>query len=174
VRKVLEFGCGYYSTLTFLNRSVFPHLERLESVENDGAWAGVIQETAKSDTRWTLKLVDGEISESVSTLDLESFDLILIDDSQTSAQRVCTIREVSIRAPHRPWIVIHDFEVEEYRRAAAGFRQGHRFKAYNPNTGLLWNSSTHARRAKSIERIIKAHAKTLEPDDIRGWQEAFR
>lgn len=171
---MLEFGCGYYSTLTFLNRSAFPHLERLESIENDVAWGGTIQETAKSDARWTLKLLDGEISESVSTLDLEAFDLILIDDSQTSAQRVCTIREVSTRAPHRPWIVIHDFEVEEYRRAAAGFRQGHRFKAYNPNTGLLWNGTTHAHRAKSIDRIVKANARALEPDDISGWLNAFR
>lgn len=170
---MLEFGCGYYSTLTFLNRSVFTHLERLESVENDSAWAGTIQETAKTDARWTLKLIEGEISDSVSTLDLERFDLILIDDSQTSAQRVCTIREVSIKSPHRPWIVIHDFEVEEYRRAASGFRQCHKFKAYNPNTGLLWNSTTHARRAKSIDRIVRANAKALEPDDMRGWLDAF-
>lgn len=173
VRKVLEFGCGFYSTLTFLNLGVFPHVERLESIENDAAWAETIQETAKNDSRWTLNLVDGEISDAVSTLDLEAFDLILIDDSQASEQRVCTIREVAKRAPHRPWIVIHDFEIEDYRRAAAGFRQTHRFKAYNPNTGLLWNNTTHARRAKSIDRVIKANSKALEPDDIDSWKEAF-
>lgn len=175
VRNVLEFGCGYYSTLTFLNAAVFPHVERLESVENDAAWAETIQEGAKRDSRWTLNLVDGEISESVSTLDLEAFDLILIDDSQTSDQRVCTIREVSRQSPHRAWVVIHDFEVEDYRRATGRFfREGHRFKAYNPNTGLLWNNTTHPRRAKSIDRIIKANAKNLKPDDIPRWKEAFR
>ncbi len=173
VRKVLEFGCGHFSTLTFLNAAVFPHLERLESVENDAAWAETIQESAKNDSRWTLELVEGEISESVSTFDLEAFDLILIDDSETSDQRVRTIREVAKRSPHRPWIVIHDFEVEDYRRAASGFRQVHRFKAYNPNTGLLWNNTTHARRAKSIDRIIKANAKALEPDDIPRWLNVF-
>ena len=171
---MLEFGCGYYSTLTFLNAAVFPHLERLESVENDVEWAETLQETAKNDSRWKLNLVDGEISESVSTLDLEAFDVILIDDSKTSEQRVCTIREVSKQAPHRAWTVIHDFEVEDYRRATGGFfREGHRFKAYNPNTGLLWNNTTHARRAKSIDRIIKANAKTLKPDDIPRWLNAF-
>ncbi|HEX5875536.1 MAG TPA: hypothetical protein VFY60_12885 [Pyrinomonadaceae bacterium] len=173
VRNVLEFGCGYYSTLTFLNAAVFPHLERLESVENDAAWAETINEIGKNDPRWTLNLVEGEISESVSTFDFEAFDLILIDDSETSDQRVRTIREFAKRPPHRPWIVIHDFEVEDYRRAASGFRQTHRFKAYNPNTGLLWSNTTHARRAKAIDRIIKANAKTLEPDDIPRWQEAF-
>ena len=173
VRKVLEFGCGYYSTLTFLNAAVFPHLERLESVENDAAWAETLRETAKNDSRWTLKLVDGEISDSVSTLDLEAFDLILIDDSEMSKQRVRTIREVTKKMPHRPWVLIHDFEVEDYRRSASGFGQVHRFKAYNPNTGWLWNNTTHARRAKSIDRIIKANAKTLEPDDISAWLNAF-
>jgi hypothetical protein len=173
VRNVLEFGCGYYSTLTFLNAAVFPHLERLDSVENDAAWAETINETAKNDPRWTLNLVEGAISDAVSTLDLEAFDLILIDDSQTSEQRVCTIREVAKRAPHRPWIVIHDFEVEDYRRAASGFRQSHRFKAYNPNTGLLWNNTTHARRAKSIDQVIKANAKNLEPDNTPRWLNLF-
>ena len=170
---MLEFGCGYYSTLTFLNAAVFPHLKRLESVENDAVWAETVQETAKNDSRWKLNLVEGEISESVSSLHLEAFDLILIDDSQTSEQRVCTIRQVSKQMPHRPWILIHDFEVEDYRRAASGFRQAHRFKAYNPNTGFLWNNTTHAHRAKAIDRIIKANARTLKPDDIPRWVNAF-
>ena len=58
IRHVLEFGCGHYSTLTFLNRSAFPHLEQLHSVENDDAWAATIQEAA-SDSRWKLQLVNG-------------------------------------------------------------------------------------------------------------------
>src|SRR6185503_16450373 len=77
IRSVLEFGCGHYSTLTFLNASAFPDLERLHSIENDDAWATTIQEAAKDDPRWSLQLVNGEISESIP--DLESFDLVLID-----------------------------------------------------------------------------------------------
>ena len=114
-------GGGYYSTLTFLNGSAFPHLERLHSIENDDSWAVTIQEAAKDDHRWSLQLVNGEIAESVANLELESFDLILIDDSRTSAQRAATIRAIARKQPQRPWIVIHDFEVKEYRRAAAGF-----------------------------------------------------
>src|SRR5215211_1810321 len=71
IRNVLEFGCGNYSTLTFLNRSAFPHLERLHSVENDDVWAATIQDTAHNDNRWTLRLVNAEMSEAVS--DLEAF-----------------------------------------------------------------------------------------------------
>jgi len=167
IRTVLEFGCGRYSTLTFLNRSAFPHLERLHSVENDDSWAATIQEAAKDD-RWTLRVVNGEISESVS--DLESFDLILIDDSKTSVQRAATIRAVASQQPQRAWIVVHDFEVEEYREAAMGFRYRHRFRGYNPETGVVGNRVADW---KAIDRVIKSKAKVFEPDAIEKWTEVF-
>lgn len=173
IKSVLEFGCGYYSTLTFLNRSAFPHLERLQSVENDTAWAEIIRKSVKDD-RWDLILVNGEIADSVSTLNLEKYDLVLIDDSKNSAQRAATINAVSNKEPRRPWMVIHDYEVDEYRRAASGFRQKYAFKVYNPWTGLVWNSVTEARRAKSLNRVLKNKSKTLKPDDVEGWISALR
>ncbi|HEX3253060.1 MAG TPA: class I SAM-dependent methyltransferase [Pyrinomonadaceae bacterium] len=166
IRNVLEFGCGYYSTLTFLNRAAFPHVERLHSVENDSSWSELISEVAKNDKRWSLQLVDGEIADSISSLNLERFDLILIDDSKTSAQRAATIRAVANKQPHRPWIAIHDFEVGEYRAAASGFRQRHIFKAYNPETGLVANSIVNAR---PLARLLKDNRKALQPDDVNGW-----
>jgi precorrin-6B methylase 2 len=168
IRRVLEFGCGHYSTLTFLNASAFPDLERLHSIENDDAWATTIQEAAKDDPRWTLQLVNGEICESVP--DLESFDLILIDDSKTSAQRAATIRAVSAKQPQHPWIVIHDFEVDEYRDAASAFKHRHRFRAYNPETGVVANSSLNVR---ALNRSIQQHAKSLDPDNITAWSSAI-
>jgi hypothetical protein len=173
IRNVLELGCGHYSTRTFLNRSAFPHLEQLQSVENDNSWAETIRESVKDD-RWDLKLVNGEIADSVSALDLEKYDLVLIDDSKNSAQRVSTINALSNKEPRRPWFVIHDYEVEEYRRATSGFRQKYAFKVYNPWTGLVWNSVTEARRPKSLNRVLKDKSKTLEPDDIHGWISALR
>lgn len=166
IKRVLEFGCGYYSTLTFLNRAAFPDLERLQSVENDATWAGTLRDATKGDHRWMLNLVDGEISGSVTNLDLEAFDLILIDDSQTSAQRCLTIRAITARQPQRPWIVIHDYEVKEYRLAARGFKQQHVFRAYNPYTGLVSNSRIDVNR---LARTLKQHSKALEPDDLQGW-----
>jgi hypothetical protein len=173
VRSVLELGCGYYSTLTFLNRAAFPHLERLQSVENDVTWAETIHEAAKSDERWTLRLVRGEISDSVRTLDLETFDLILLDDSKTGAQRAATIRAVAGKQPQRPWIVIHDFEVVEYRRAAAGFKQRHAFKAFNPETGILCNNTARVSQWKFLDRTIKTKARTLEADQTAQWIRAL-
>jgi precorrin-6B methylase 2 len=168
IRRVLEFGCGHYSTLTFLNTSAFPDLERLHSIENDDAWATTIQEAAKDDPRWTLQLVSGEICESIP--DLESFDLILIDDSKTSAQRAATIRAVAAKQPQHPWIVIHDFEVDEYRDAASAFKHRHRFRAYNPETGVIANSSLDLR---GLNRSLKQNAKSLDPDNITAWSSAI-
>ena len=166
MRSVLEFGCGYYSTLTFLNRAAFPHLERLHTIENDPSWSETINEVAKTDERWTLQLVKGAIADTVSKLDLESFDLILIDDSKTSAQRSATIRAVGQKRPQHPWIVIHDFEVDEYQQAATSFGCRHRFKAYNPETGLVSNSVVNTR---TLARLLKDNAKTLQPDDVNAW-----
>jgi len=169
IRHVLEFGCGKYSTLTFLNAAAFPHLERLHSIENDDSWAQAIQQ-ATNDARWTLQLVNGEISESVADLDLESFDLILIDDSKTSAQRAATIRAVAAKQPRRPLIAIHDFEIDEYRAAASTFTHRHRFRAYNPETGVLSNSALDMR---SLNRSIKQNANAIDPDNIEAWSNAI-
>jgi SAM-dependent methyltransferase len=171
IRHVLEFGCGYYSTLTFLNRTAFPHLERLQSVENDISWAETVNEVAKSDERWTLRLLNTDIAHSVRDLDVESFDLILVDDSKTSAQRAATIRAVGGRQPRHSWIVIHDFEIEEYRDAASAFKHRHRFRAYNPETGVLCNSIADW---KALDRMIKCRAKMLEPERVESWVEVVR
>ena len=170
IKSVLEFGCGYYSTLTFLNHGAFPHLERLQTVENDVSWAETLHEAAKSDERWTLKLVRRDIADSVSALDLESFDLVLLDDSKTSAQRSATIHAVAGKQPQRPWIVIHDFEVGEYRRAAASFKHRHTFKAFNPWTGLVSNNPIHV---KPLYRMIKTKSRTLEADQTAHWIRAL-
>jgi methyltransferase family protein len=171
IRHVLEFGCGHYSTLTFLNRSAFPHLDGLHSIENDDAWATAMREAAKDDPRWNLDVVTGEISDSISDLDLESFDLILIDDSKTSVQRTATIRAIARKQPQHPWIAIHDFEVDEYREAAASFKHRHRFRAYNPETGVVGN---RVGEWKTIERVIKASGKLLKPDAVADWIDSFR
>jgi len=169
IRTVLEFGCGYYSTLTFLNRSAFPDLEQLHSIENDPAWAGDIRSSVK-DPRWSLNLVNGEIADSFSDLNLELYDLILIDDSKTSAQRSETIRAVSSRQPQRPWIAIHDYEVAEYRKAGSDFKQRHAFKAYNPQTGIVCNNP---RDFRFIDRVLRENAKALEPDHLEAWVRCF-
>lgn len=170
IRNVLEFGSGHYSTLTFLNRSVYPHLERLHSIENDATWAREMQNSV-NDRRWNLKLIDGDIASSVRDLDLEKFDLILIDDSKEAPERVATIRAIANKQPQHPLIAIHDFEVNDYRIAANTFARRHIFKAYNPQTGLLSNKEDL--RVDYLDRLVKRNRKALEPDNVEGWLSAL-
>lgn len=49
IRSVLEFGAGRYSTPFFLDRKVFPHLERMVSFENNQQWAADVRHNCKDD-----------------------------------------------------------------------------------------------------------------------------
>lgn len=173
VARVLEFGCGHYSTKTFLKRSVFPDLKELQSVENNPGWAETMRVAVKDDARCVVTVVSGAICDAVRTFDLENFDLILVDDSTSAEQRAATIRALSERNPSNPWIVIHDYEVEDYRRASAGFKHRFTFRAYNPHTGLVSNAGFTS-AFKTLDQRVKHNSSRLAPDDIEGWIRVLR
>lgn len=141
LRSVLEFGSGESSTKGLLNKDGFPLLVRLESYENDAAWAARVRMQLGHDERLTLNLIDGPICAAVQAMDLEAFDLVLIDDSLTLEERSSTIRAVAAKRPQRPVVVIHDFEQIAYREAAKPFRNRYRVTGQNPNVGVAWNST---------------------------------
>ncbi len=66
VRHVLEMGCGQYSTLTFLDTSIFPELVSLHSIENDHAWAEKITTLVNGDPRFRLSYVEDDIWVSIN------------------------------------------------------------------------------------------------------------
>ena len=173
LRRVLEFGCGDYSTRTFLQRSVFPNLEELQSVENDPVWGETMREVIKHDARSTVTVVSGAMCDVVRKFDLEAFDLILVDDSANAEDRAATIRALSSLHPLNPWLVIHDYEVEEYRTASSGFKQRFAFKAYNPYTGLISNSG-FTRAIKILDQRIRDNSSALRPDDAQSWCRVLR
>jgi len=174
VQRVLELGCGNYSTKTFLNRSAFPHLKELRSLENDPLWARTMR-LAVEDSRCTIVFTRGPIADALSTLDLDYFDLIFVDDSATSEQRAATIKAVSARHPQNPWTLIHDYEVDAYQRAAAGFSHRFIFNAYNPETGLVFNSKNERQTdLRQLNQRLKANCTRLDPDDIEGWLRVLR
>ena len=98
VERVLEFGCGNYSTKTFLNRTAFPDLRELQSVENDRAWAEQLRGAVGGDARCVVNVVSGAVSNAVERFDLESFDLVLIDDSKDG-----TADWFGLAKRHRQW-----------------------------------------------------------------------
>ena len=145
LRAVLEFGCGEISTPAFLDRRYFPQLRRLESYENNATWAERVRHQVGTEPRLNLHLLDGAVASFVDAMELEQFDLILIDDSVNSDERSATIRSVAAKRPVRPIVAVHDFEVPPYRAASRPFRHRFRFTALNPNTGLLWNDGSVTR-----------------------------
>ncbi|HEX8098458.1 MAG TPA: class I SAM-dependent methyltransferase [Pyrinomonadaceae bacterium] len=174
VRSVAEFGCGDYSTLTFLDRAAFSNLERLSSFENDPEWMGRLVIATRGDSRVELKLVEGPMSAAATRADLDGYDLIFVDDSVKADERAATIGEVARKCRGGSVVVIHDFEVADYRRAARAFAGQFTFVALNPHTGVAWNHARlDARRLKNLNSLIRRHRRGLRPDDLAGWVNAL-
>ena len=173
IRRVLELGCGHYSTKTFLERAAFPDLKELQSVEDDPDWAETMRDAIKDDARCTVTVVTGAISAAMRQFDLEAFDLILVDDSTNAESRAATIRALSCLHPSHPWLVIHDYEVEEYRTASLGFRQRFTFRAFNPHTGLVSNSGFTS-AVKLLDQRLKTNRSRQRHDDVEGWLQILR
>jgi hypothetical protein len=175
IRSVLELGSGRFSTPTLLDRAAFPDLERLDSLENDMEWAKKVEELVGGDPRLDLRRVEGPISSAVEKLDLGAYDAVLIDDSSVMADRVETIKAVAAGAGASTLVLIHDYEVYEYRRAASGFRNRFAFSAFTPQTGALSNRELVGRRTLVwLNSRIKFMARRLDPGDVAGWVTVFR
>lgn len=61
VERVIEYGCGEYSTLTFFNRSAFPRLSKLLSLENDAEWFARMAERAATIREVTARPADSTV-----------------------------------------------------------------------------------------------------------------
>ena len=141
-------------------------------MENDLRWAETMRAAVQDDARSNVTVVSGAMCNAVPKFDLEAFDLIFVDDSTNAADRAATILALASRRPSNPWLVIHDYEVEEYRRASAGFKERFTFKAYNPHTGLVCNSGL-PNTVKRLDQRLKHSALSLAPDNADGWLRAF-
>lgn len=174
IKSVLELGCGEYSTPTFLNKLVFPSLIALESFETDQVWLDQISTSVVDDERFSGRLVSGSMRQAIQRADLESYDLIFVDDSTNSEERASTIVAISNRQPKRAVVVIHDFEIQAYRDAARAFESRFVFKSFNPQTGIVWNGDKALGKAlKRIDTVARQNAAKLEPEDVSGWIKAL-
>lgn len=159
-RRILEFGSGNHSSLAFLDRECFPHVEHVDSFENDPEWGASIAAKAAHDSRFRMQMLDGAVAQAVANVDLESYDMVFIDDSVTSAERSATIRAVVARVPTRAVVIVHDFEHPPYRHALRGMKHIVRMTALNPNTGVGWN---HAALAQSNLRRLNDFVRLSGP-----------
>ena len=174
VKRVLELGSGENSTPTFLDRAAFPELEELVTLENDEEWAERMAEPIARDDRATLRLVSS-VSEAVNDMDLERFDVVLLDDSSTLAEREATIRSVATADRQATLTVVHDFEIFEYRYAARAFRHRVVFDAMTPQTAVCWQDSTvDGGFLKDLRWRITEHVEDIAPSDRSVWIAALR
>jgi hypothetical protein len=170
VRQVLEFGCGDFSTMTFLNRRLFPSVERVVSVENDPVWAEKILAKAAGDPRLDLRVISGPVAASVGTIELDEFDLIFVDDSVVEVERARTIAAVAAAKSARPVVAIHDFEDVRYQRAAREFRNCFRVTGISPNVGLGWNHNrVDVAALRKLNRQLRNVRRTFDTADAPSW-----
>lgn len=174
IRSVLEFGSGTYSTLTFLDRRAFPDLERIDSYETDGEWLRRVEADGAADMRLSLRPVTGLMAGVAAIVDINDYDLVLIDDSVDEHSRAATIHEIARRATGRTTVAIHDFEVIGYRRAAEAIPHRFAFTALNPQTGVCWREPAFdVRHLKRLNAVIARHSRQLEPDDRASWLKLY-
>lgn len=172
VRRVLEFGCGLYSTLTFLDSSAFPELMVLDSFEDDIAWMDRIARMTNDDPRLDLRLVDKPICSLIAEIQFKNYDLVFVDNSAIFEERAATIREISYRCVRSNIIVVHDYEMRIYQDAASIFPNRFTFKAFSPNTGILWNEASLGKhQLRKLNGLIRKYSRNIKPDDRDHWVE---
>ena len=169
LRRIVEFGCGDFSTVAFLDRAAFPEVVSLASYENHLEWHARVAAKVAGDPRVTLSAVHGLMHPVVASAPVVDADLVFIDDSFSLEERAATIRDVA-RRPGRAAVVIHDFEQRDYQEAAAAMPHRFRFTAFNPNTGVAWDGAPlHERQLRRLNRLLAKHAARVRPDDIGAW-----
>ncbi len=138
VSNVLELGYGNLSTRMFLDKNVYPNLEKIDSYENNFTYA---ENVGIKDDRLNLHVALNNMSSIVENIDLSGYNLCLVDDSTTVEERCDTIRVITNRCPDNLLIVIHDFEHHQYNNACNSMLEEGRIDAILPHTGILWHKN---------------------------------
>jgi hypothetical protein len=170
-KVVVEFGSGTYSTLTFLNRAIFPSLESLISLEDDTAWYEKMKQLVAADKRASLRLVAGSVASRIASIAWSAVDLIFVDDSEERGRSV-TLNELSKHISSIP-VVLHDYNSPRLRWATRTFERRYFFSIWNPQTCVLWNGNLPWDwHLKTLNAILRSHRK-VSVDDTAVWNETL-
>lgn len=173
VERVLELGCGDFSTMTFLNRSIFPDLQALHSWEDDREWMERVRSAAGDDPRIQMEFIE-DWDASLRARDMADYDLIFVDNGRQFHERASTIRTVMKLAVPRNIVVIHDFEFTTYRVAAQTSPHRYAFSVFFPHTGVAWQGDRlDRRRLQQVSRILQENAQKVLPEQVETWAKLF-
>ncbi len=175
-KRLVEFGSGSFSTLSFLDNVAFSSLEEVESYENDKEWFEQVHEKLPDNSRVDLKYFDGVMYQAVAGADVAAADMIFVDDSPapTPEIRAKTVKAVSRLCGERPVIVLHDYDILKLRISARQFEHLVVFDAFNPQSCAIWHG--HPERKPILEevnRTIRQHVSDIPVTDTRAWIEVF-
>jgi CheY-like chemotaxis protein len=165
IRSVLELGGGEFSTPLFLRRDAFPDLERLVVVESDPDWLPHIERHTTRDQRATVTFAT-DIASVVADLEIDRYDLILVDDSADVGDRSRTIKAVAGSRPTNAIVAVHDFEIIQYRVAARGFGRPVVVREFTPQTALFGATPRERAKFRNARRLFR-HA--IAPDEVENW-----
>jgi hypothetical protein len=172
--RLVEFGSGDFSTLAFLDETVFPSLLRIESYENNLHWMQQMKAKVAGNPRVVVHFFEGRMRAAVSGANLAAADLIFVDDSLTGWERAHTVTEVARICHERPIAVVHDYELPGIRLACRKFEHRFAFTSFTPQSCAVWNGNPHRRALlEGISRRIEENAPRLSVSDARGWAKVF-
>lgn len=142
IKRVLECGSGVISTPIFCDKTIYPDMEQFDSLENGSLNYANRTCAAMGDHLFIHKLhyTPGKMAEIINDYDINQYDLILIDDSDSVEARSQTIFNITSRA-HHPILLIHDFEQPSYHHAVQLDFQKFIFDDFEPHTGVFWKQS---------------------------------
>jgi predicted O-methyltransferase YrrM len=146
IKVVVEYGSGKFSTPLFLDRTAFPDLEFLTSVESDPEWLAKVREMCGQDSR--LEQVFRPIGTFHTTDSVpRSPDLVFIDcDEVRDGRHDYSARLKLIErfaADPTAVVVVHDANFADIRPAVLG--SAFKYKAtyvppVGPHTAILSNA----------------------------------
>lgn len=171
-KRVLELGSGMCSTPQFVNKETFPTIEFLHSLEDDAAWADKVQQAIGADNpRCMLERVPS-VPGWADKAELNSYDLIFVDDSTTIVGRTSTLRAVIAKASPNAVVVVHDFEIRSYQRVVPADVTQLVVPAFKPMTGIITRKRALLPQLKQLRKAVNNN-RHLSPSDLGGWTKIF-
>jgi predicted O-methyltransferase YrrM len=138
-RRIAEFGMGRYSTSVFLDRTVFPFVEKVTSFEDDSEWFSIITQEHPPNSRFEANLVSSPMWKTALRLRACDYDLIFVDDSKNDRDRARTLLALRLAKgiTKGPVVVVHDVELPRLRAMTLLFPSRTYFRHFRPQTGVL-------------------------------------
>lgn len=152
--RILELGGGRFSTPCLADRSLFPSVKEVHTLEDDPEWANVLHALDLEPGRSCVEVVPS-IRHRLVTMDISPYDLIFVDNSMSVAERADTLAVVLDRARSDAIVVVHDFEWRAYRAAVKYPWKYYSFRVWKPETGVLWRNERLSRQQlTALGRIL--------------------